>query len=787
MSGLLTFEGIKSTVESHYPTPVASVFRRCRVTKKEDLGGRHKNVIDLFEVFTKFLCIVQLQEARQYFPNLKERLPEKGKTLEFLKRPSLGQWNGLIRILCKLDLSTSETTWISKIAKWYSQGKNEENTHILKCLADITEINFQRKTKTPNAEICNALVNYRNKLIAHGANINEEVLSKRLPILESVLSYLLVSANFLDEMKLFFADRIEVAESKQWLIHAVRLTGSREEPSTYMCSEELEKHEVYVSSESEGGLSVAPIPLTPLFIWRGKECFIYNDAWRTKLEYLSYASGARYYHKDIHESFKDLVTLKLRPGVEEDVHKSLSPEERTSYAETFFKKAMLHRDHHRFEDALDYLELSVEYERRATTFLEMAKIQYELNDSKEIVYRTLQNCLDIDSSNEDAFALMSEWQKMEEYGEIQYGTGQEKDAIQFPTIFHILTPEHLRMYSTWFWIGILVFWYGFSIICDVLTGFLIDIPLVLLVLFGSLTTVITITKGRIIAIRLRLPLSLQLDSMRLDRFNKWFNKQMLVVFSPFEIENGKLNVKKSWLKYKRTYLLLGFVILLLVIGALVHSATHKLNFFLIVKRIIDVSLWTSIQITLAYYITYSTLFVFQYSKLSLKPMLTRIIDVGLRSLVSFLKFNIGMVCLVFISIWITGFLARDTSLYIDFAVLVFTSTVFLIWSLGMPLAIRSVARQAVSKGAQEYTTHLEKAYKAFLNDPTDDERLKTYEKLLSRQKVIRNIPTWPLSWTETVFVVFGSNLILFLVSCWYIIARLGYLPAVMEWIQTVVS
>jgi len=87
---LPSFADVKSTVESSYPTPIASVFRRCRVASKEDLGGRHKNLVDLFEVFTKFLCIVQLQEARQKIPNLKDRLPQKEKTLQFLKRPSLG-------------------------------------------------------------------------------------------------------------------------------------------------------------------------------------------------------------------------------------------------------------------------------------------------------------------------------------------------------------------------------------------------------------------------------------------------------------------------------------------------------------------------------------------------------------------------------------------------------------------------------------------------------------------------------------------------------------------------
>ncbi len=118
MTDLPGLEDIKGVVEASYPTPIASVFRRCRVASREDLGGRHKNVVDLFEVFTKFLCIVQLQEGRPSIPNLKDRLPQKEKTLAFLKRPSLGGWIGLLRMLCGLKPGATEPKWMPKIAEW---------------------------------------------------------------------------------------------------------------------------------------------------------------------------------------------------------------------------------------------------------------------------------------------------------------------------------------------------------------------------------------------------------------------------------------------------------------------------------------------------------------------------------------------------------------------------------------------------------------------------------------------------------------------------------------------
>ena len=78
---LHSLEDVEAVVEERYPTPVAAVFRRCRVASPEDLGGRHRDLVDLFEVLVKRLCIVQLQEAPHIVPGLRDRLPRKEKTL----------------------------------------------------------------------------------------------------------------------------------------------------------------------------------------------------------------------------------------------------------------------------------------------------------------------------------------------------------------------------------------------------------------------------------------------------------------------------------------------------------------------------------------------------------------------------------------------------------------------------------------------------------------------------------------------------------------------------------
>ena len=82
-----------------------------------------------------------------------------------------------------------------------------------------------------------------------------------------------------------------------------------------------------------------------------------------------------------------------------------------------------------------------------------------------------------------------------------------------------------------------------------------------------------------------------------------------------------------------------------------------------------------------------------------------------------------------------------------------------------------------------YSQHIEKAFKTFLDDP-DEARLNAYNWLLKHQSVIQRIPTWPLTWMETLVVVVGSNIVLLLAVAWNILSRLGYWQDTLETIRT---
>src|SRR6056297_2218412 len=92
---------IKEQLIRRYPLPIASIYNRYICMDENDLGGRHKLLIDLFEGLSKMLCVIALKEVLANVPDFKEQLPQKEKSLDFLKHPSLGGFVSLLRELTK--------------------------------------------------------------------------------------------------------------------------------------------------------------------------------------------------------------------------------------------------------------------------------------------------------------------------------------------------------------------------------------------------------------------------------------------------------------------------------------------------------------------------------------------------------------------------------------------------------------------------------------------------------------------------------------------------------------
>jgi hypothetical protein len=804
-----TFNAEKSIIESNYPSPIANVFRKCRLANKHDLGGRHKNVIDLFETFIKFLCILQLQELRQVFPDIKSMLPQKEKTLEFLKRPSLGQWVGLLRILSNLDIEYSKTIWAIKIANWYKEGRNDENINMLKFFGGIRGVNFETRTKTPNSELCNAFVTYRNKQLAHSANIVEQETIKRLPILENVITYLLKSASFLEDLILFHTARIEISENKRFIIHASKLRGINEEPLSFITIHKMELSELYIKQELESE-DATNVTLSPFILWRmneerkRSEIFFYNDAWRTKLEYLSYNSGSYYYHKELHSVFEDFITLKIKPGVEEDIHRTLSQEERQNQAEKLFKRSLLLLDQGQMEEAIASLENAIEFDRRADLFLEMAKIQKSLNDPEGIIRQTLQNCLDLEPNNVEAHLILKSLTELssedEDEEEVtkkdQFKMHQVIDdnsktdllnktsASSVFTYLQAFMFPRFRKNALYAWMGIFLLWYIPSVLIEFLTGNSSKIYAIIVQIAVLFSGFAVVHYGKERLLRLKIPLSFQLDAMRLERFDEWFRDRMNYTFGIYSFKkNGKPDYRKTF--WKEKYFYTGFLIYLLVwaiLGSIIIEI-YKDPFLLFVKRLLDNLLVFGVMTYFTIrYVVGVTGFLFRFSKLSLKPMLTKLSNDGLRAFGSVILYNISMVLLIWSGLIIIAYLEVVSEFYLEFVLVFAGLVVVFIWSIGLPLAMRKAAIESKNKTIYIYSETIEKAFQQFLKDPANDS-LDRYNWLLKNQKVIKRIPTWPFSLAQTIFVVFVSNIFTVFMTSRYILSRLGYLNEVVDYIK----
>jgi hypothetical protein len=288
--------------------------------------------------------------------------------------------------------------------------------------------------------------------------------------------------------------------------------------------------------------------------------------------------------------------------------------------------------------------------------------------------------------------------------------------------------------------------------------------------------------GRAICLRIKLPLSLQLDTMRLSRFDAWFEEQLRFMFGRFETENGRIRWGRTIRREKAFYLGLAAFVLIVTASAFFLSGANRVDPWLWPKRVVDYGLFYLVVFLGFRYVVGSTLFVYQYSRLSLKPMLTRINDDGLRAFGSLFTANIIMVSVLYCMYWTLASLVVKMDFYGDFFFLGVASLIMGVWTIGMPFMIRLATREAKSKSVHVYSAHLEQAFKSFLEEP-DEERSERYAWLVKKQDIIRKIPTWPLNWKETLFVLAGGNLLALTVDAWYVIYRLGKWPEVVAFLK----
>lgn len=783
-----SLESFQEEIEIEYPRIVSSVFRRCRTERSGDLGSRHKSLIDLAEIFIKFLGITQVQECRQKVHDLKSRLPQKSKTLEFLERPSMGGWMGLLRILCNIDINEEATYWTHKISSWYSAGKTDENRSIIEALDDIEGVRTNPKSGVPHAEILNGLVNYRNKQFAHAANFRRDQLRRRIQLLEPILAYLLQSASFLKEMDLIYVNRAEISESDQWLIHGTQMDGVTEEPVHVLSDEKLSLKEVYLCRVQEGEIQDIPVSLTPFILRKTnqetntEELFVYNDAWRTRLEYISYESGAHYYHEELHKDLEELIDLQLHSGKEEREYESLSEEERSEYADRYFKRAMVHREEGRYEDAIEFLEHSAQLDRRATTFFEIAKLQNKLDDPTDSILQTVQNALEIRPDYEEAISFQRQLQE-EAHSTSEEDTSDTSDdaeepakehVLEAPTILHACMPHSIRGYTRSAVITALVVWFLGSAGLEYASGnFWYLASLGLQFVFCCLAVLGTYARDMLL--NMRAPLSLQLDNMRLDRFERWYDQHLENIFGKFRFNsNGNLDVYGSY-QEEKLYHTFGIAwAIVFTAGGFILSGSYQIDHVLVkVKRLVDWTLviigsWPGLRLFVM-----TTNMVLDFSSLSLRPSLTKMSDEGVNAFGPLLVYITLLVSVAFEVYLGIAFILVDYQEYWDFVCFGVGSFAFATWSILLPFSVHYTMVNAKKKVVNRYKSTIEKSFNEFMDNP-NEKNLDRYEWLMRQRKVVDQVVTWPLNGLQS-FVIISCNLLVFGSLGLYVLHRLNYI------------
>jgi tetratricopeptide (TPR) repeat protein len=778
----LTFDDLQQRIEQEYPRVIAGVFKKCRVEKTEDLGGQHKNLIDLFEVFLRFLCVVELQECRTQLSNLKARLPQKEKTLEFLERPSTGGWMSLLRTLSKLDLKDQSVPWTNQISTWFNE-KNARSRKIIDKMDAVSGVTANKKSSSHNAEILNALVNYRNKKFAHAAKPKRSQLEDQVYLLEEVLVYLLDQASFLSEMELWHIERAEIAKGDGWGIHGKQLNGITEEPVHLKSQSEPTLEEVYVGRAEAGEVVDEPISLSPFIIRRPnkdtgeEELFVYNAARRTMLEYISYETGAHYYHEGLHSDFEQLIELELVSDTEEpDQYQDLTTEEKREFASRFYKRAKQHEEAGRYEDAIQMLEQSIKYDRRAQTFLEIARLQHELGDPEEVVLQTLQDALEINPDLEEAQEFRRVVQSPEDEaseGEVQ-PSDEEAPDVEYeldekPSFVQAVTPPRFREYAKLFSLIGLILWYSASGGLEYYYGGVEG--MIERVLHFALCAVMLVgVTGKDIMVNLRTPLSLQLDNMRLERFQEWFEKKVEQVWGRYRFRaDGWIDVKAT-AKREPAFYSAGLIV---VAAFSVYSVymTNRLEGGIVLKRIADwflvyTSLWMGIRASVM-----TTVFVLEFSNLSLKPSLTKMEEEGVMAMGPFILFVVVQSSVAYILILSIFYNILDASGYIGVFVFGTGLLTYLTWSVGLPLSVHYAMVKSKRKVVNTYVENIEGRFYDFIENP-NEENLEEYEWIMDKRTIVNSVATWPLSKLQALFV-FASNVAVIYSFKWYVEKSIG--------------
>lgn len=763
-----------------YPQPVAAVFARYFTIPASHFQDRHAALSDCFETTLRFIAVVALMDAARDANVLTEAFPER---LDFLKRPTLGHWLSLIRALVSVP-DGPNAEWIGDIRKWY-------HSMVPRTLGEAFTFLPEVKGAQPvssMADLANNLVTYRNKTRGHGARPLDSEARKRVPVLEEILGTFVGGAQFLGSMNIFCADEQKVLGRDLYQVEATSLRGIERSHREYRWTDQLEPGAIYMSAADHTELQRAPLSLSPFAEWqsvdgRDPQFFFFNEAQRTKLDYLCYVDGAHYAHRELKAQFQQFVKIDLALSARshELLLHTYTAEERVAMSRQLENAGRELLSQSKFDGAVASFEEALDWDRRAELYVAMAEALIGANDEPEYVLRTLDSALELDPNNEPALLLRNRMmrQGLEPDAQSTAEWWTQSNRREYHLLYDAITPARFRSNGVGFWGGI-----AFAVY--------VGIPLLLRLVLGreaihlQLLGAIFLVESALITIGLVLShrhyvdsyfaLFGQIEGSKPEEFRRFFDMQYDRMFGQFVTEGRviRLDIRRE----RRFILLAGGIVMIFVAQIVWVQQLLKLSPAVAATQFLFTTLLWLSMVPPGRFICMSTLFMKAYGNtFSLSPVVAAG-DSGFDRVLAIFQHNLFLVGIGWLLNWSWNLMVVRDPLYLDFLGLAFGGVYLLLWAILTPLHVLHALKLSRSKESASYRGHLRQAFQAFVKMPTDATRDRV-RWLLDHVDILSAVSRRLLGVTQLAWIAMGI-IELLLVGVVYVAVRLGWMPGLLS-------
>lgn len=790
---------VVSQIESQYPHPLASTFRRARTMDEDDVVGRHDLLGDLFEILTKYLAVAALQDVRAagQMPTYLQDF------LRNMLHPSLGHWNEILRCLAAQELSKAPLA--SQVAAFY----REKLSPGLRESAERLQALFSsRLTLKTHKDVFDLLILYRNKVKGHGAKISKAEYRDRLASLEACIHGLMAGLGFLTQHELMHVAEINVLPTGDFRHKTKRCVGTQMEPGAFARDRSLLPDHLYPRHESEGTphfLDLHPL----LLVAQCKDCkqeqtFVFNDFRKDRLEYLSYSCGHFLYPDMLPTEFERFFRISLSTIPSEERSAPVTDAEARERSVTQLAEGISLIASGEHYEALDHLQLSLSYQSTwdANYYLALLLMATKASPAEALFY--LKSCEQLEPDRPEVRRLRSILGEM--FGDEVAAQRASKNQLErlaavaresleerayvptVRTIYHYLTPRWLQGYEYPFWLALPVLLLPARAALGESLGLPADptvMTLKVVMVCAFITTIFLIAHSMK---DIYFSLAEQLVPKHRDNFPEWYQQQLKRTFGSFgdrrSLSDFAFPEEPENIANRRIFLLL---FPLGVTGAVYLTCFGRAGTLRYVAELADYFMVFAFIIPGMSIVLKTFLMLGEYSRLPVKPVITQVNRYSLERIGWSILLVSVPYTIVFSSLTLVGYLTFSKDLVVAQLGLFYLMVgVGYVWTLVTPVFFSRALARAKEKVVAQYRAHLEEAFRTLVESPTE-EHLKRYHWLKAQQQEVLSIGTRTLSGPVLMGILLINTYIL-TVAVLYPFAKFGISARdAMGWLTTTIG